>query len=101
MNTPQFLAMAACIFAVVGLQGCASSRPAPREQANRFDVDGDGFLSPDEYSASALSGVVSFDELDTDGDGRLSRRELEFRMGRGSRGQGPRGGQGRGGGDRS
>ena len=74
------------------LAGCASSKPEPRAHENRFDLDGDGYLTRDEYSASALSGVLEFDELDANGDGLLSRRELEFRAGTGSRGRSPRGG---------
>ena len=74
------------------LAGCASPKPEPREYRNRFDLDGDGYLTRKEYSASSLSGAMSFDTLDEDGDGLLSRRELDFRVGAGSRGRGPRGG---------
>ena len=48
---------------------CASPKPEPREQANQFDLDGDGYLTKEEYSASALSDVMDFDALDANGDG--------------------------------
>jgi len=83
--------LAAVTAAHFTLAGCASSKPEPREQANRFDLDGDGYLTREEYSASALSEVMEFDALDADGDGLLSRRELEFRIG--SRGRGSRDGK--------
>lgn len=83
------LALAAAAFAM--LAGCASPRPEPREYRNQFDLDGDGYLTRQEYSASALSGAIEFEALDTNGDGLLSRRELDFRVGAGSRARGPRG----------
>tara|TARA_R110002049_G_scaffold23726_3_gene84092 strand:- start:2457 stop:2765 length:309 start_codon:yes stop_codon:yes gene_type:complete len=79
------------------LSGCASSKPEPAPKVNRFDVDGDGFLTRAEYSSSELSKVIEFDALDSDGDGLLSQRELEFRAGGGSRERGPRDGGRRGG----
>ena len=101
MNTTRTLFLAAAIAAFFTLAGCASNKPEPRPQVNRFDLDGDGFLTPEEYSASALSNVMEFDALDVDGDGLLSRRELEFRAGGGSRGRGGRGGKRPGGGQLS
>lgn len=93
MKTARILVLAAATAACFALAGCASSKPEPREQANQFDLDGDGYLTREEYSASALSGVMEFEALDADGDGLLSRRELEFRGGSGSRGRGSRGGK--------
>ena len=93
MTTTRIRVLAAATAVMFTLTGCASSKPEPRVQENRFDLDGDGYLTRDEYSASALSDVLDFDALDSDGDGLLSPRELEFRAGSGSRGRGSRGGQ--------
>ena len=93
MNTIRIAVLAATTAAFFTLAGCASSKPEPRTHENRFDLDGDGYLTPDEYAASALSDVLEFDALDVDGDGLLSPRELELRSGSRSRGRGPRGAQ--------
>ena len=98
MKTTKNLLLAATTVACFTMTGCASSKPEPRAQVNRFDLDGDGYLTRKEYSASALSDVMEFDALDADGDGLLSRRELELRTGAGSRGRGSRGGKRPGGG---
>ena len=101
MNTNTTLALAAGIAAFFLIAGCASKRPDPREHTNKFDLDGDGFLTPEEYSASALSDVMPFEDLDIDGDGLLSPRELDFRAGGGPGGRGGRGGKRPGGGQLS
>lgn len=93
MKTTKFLVFTAATAAFFALAGCTSSKPERREQTNRYDLDGDGYLTREEYSASALSDVMAFDALDADGDGFLSRRELEFRGGGGTRGRGPTGGK--------
>lgn len=98
MITTRILVLAIANVACFTLAGCASSKPEPREQANRFDLDGDGYLAREEYSASALSDVMEFDALDADGDGLLSPRELEFRAGPGSGGRGSHRGKRPGGG---
>ena len=98
MKSTRILVLAAATVACFVLTGCAAPKPEPRQQVNRFDRDGDGYLTREEYSASALSGVMAFDALDTDGDGLLSRRELEFQAGGGSHGSGSRGGKRSGGG---
>ncbi len=91
MKTTSILIFVAMTAALVTIAGCASPKQAPREQVNRFDLDGDGYLTREEYSASTLSRAMDFDSLDTDSDGLLSRRELEFRAGSG--GREPRGGK--------
>lgn len=73
--------------------GCASSKPEQQAKGNPFDTDGDGYLTREEYAASALSDVVAFEALDANSDGLLSEQELEFRSARGSRDRGPRGGK--------
>ena len=93
MNTARVLVVVVATVAAFALAGCASPKPEPREQANQFDLDGDCYLTKEEYSASALSDVMDFDALDANGDGLLSQRELEFRAGEGTRGRGPKGGK--------
>jgi hypothetical protein len=63
--------------AVAVLAACASS-PDHGQAPDSFDTDGDGYLTPEEYSASRLSEVLKFEELDTDADGLLSDAELAF-----------------------
>ncbi len=89
---------AICLFSSV-LIACASS-PGGDQNTSKFDVDDDGFLTPEEYSASKLSKVLSFEELDVDADGLLSAAELGFsvREGRPARGKQEQGGEGRRGG---
>ncbi|MGB5353011.1 MAG: hypothetical protein WBM54_12295 [Woeseia sp.] len=98
MKSTSILVLAAASATCITLAGCASSKPDPRKQELQFDLDGDGYLTREEYSASALSDVLEFEALDTDRDGLLSRRELELRIGPGSRGRGPRDGKRPGGG---
>jgi len=93
MKTARILVLSAATAFFLALAGCASSKPERGEQTNRFDLDGDGYLTRAEYSTSALSDVMEFEALDADGDGLLSRRELEFRGGGGTRGRGPTGGK--------
>ncbi|MCH9693591.1 MAG: hypothetical protein K0U72_03700 [Gammaproteobacteria bacterium] len=66
---------------VLSVTACASPKSTRDEHTNQFDTDGDGSLSREEYSASALSATVRFDALDTNGDELLSASELEFQMG--------------------
>jgi hypothetical protein len=69
---------------IVLLVACASS--SDRDQSgNRFDIDGDGYLTPEEYSASEISKILKFEEVDTDGDGLLSESELSLRIPGGTR----------------
>ena len=82
------------------LAGCASSEEARTVPTKNLDIDGDGFVTREEYALSDLSAFLKFEELDADRDGLLSERELEFRYSergqRGERGEGKRGGQRRG-----
>ena len=50
------------------LSGCASSKPEYQAKVNQFDIDGDGYLTAEEYAESALSDVVAFAALDTNSD---------------------------------
>lgn len=93
MKTTNILVLAAATATCITLAGCASPKPDPRKQAMQFDLDGDGYLTREEYRATAISQVLEFEALDTDRDGLLSRRELELQTGGGSRGRGPRGGK--------
>jgi hypothetical protein len=81
------------------LLGCASSASHDQYE-NRYDTNGDGYLTPEEYSASEVSKLLRFEELDTDRDGLLSESELSLRIpgsGRKRSGQRPggRGGKSR------
>lgn len=86
-----------CI-AVTVVAACASFSNHNQDR-NDFDTDRDGYLSPEEYSASKLSEVLKFEELDKDGDGLLSEAELGFggvkgdSKQRGKRGNGGRTGE--------
>jgi hypothetical protein len=52
-----------------------TSRPTPRSTSGvmRYDTNGDGFVDRAEWNAGQ---EARFKQLDTDGDGRLSRDEL-------------------------
>jgi hypothetical protein len=77
--------------------GCATKTP-DHKGFSRFDLNNDGYLTPEEYSASELSKALAFAELDTDEDGLLSNDELSFRLdgarSAGSEGKGGRSGRG-------
>jgi uncharacterized lipoprotein YehR (DUF1307 family) len=45
MNTARVLVVVVATVASFALAGCASPKPEPREQANQFDLDGDGYLT--------------------------------------------------------
>ncbi len=65
-------------------------RPSFDEMWQRYDVDGDGYLSQEEFNAMRRVARLDddqrqrlFNRLDKDGDGRISREELrEMRRGR-------------------
>ena len=78
-----------CVAATI-VAACASP-PDHNRHRNSFDTDGDGYLTQEEYSASELSRVLKFEELDKDEDGLLSEAELRIdgtKGGPGSRGKG-------------
>jgi hypothetical protein len=84
--------------------GCVTKSP-DHNRSGRFDLDQDGYLTPEEYSASKLSEVLAFEELDTDADGLLSTEELGLPLAGGRGAGGERTGEGgrrdRGGRDRT
>ncbi|NKF21912.1 EF-hand domain-containing protein [Solimonas marina] len=65
---------------LVLLAGCAHDRPKPdqqlREQFKQADQNGDEQLTPEEFKALKLPGV-SFQMVDTDGNGLVTLAELE------------------------
>ena len=93
LNTSLGLCVAAMVFS-----SCASS-PDHKRHRNSFDTDSDGYLTPEEYSASELSRVLKFEELDRDENGLLSEAELRFDGAMGGR-KGGRRGENRGPSDR-
>ena len=73
------LAMAiACLVLAAGPVGTADAqgRKPPEERWNAHDTDGDGALSRAEVEASAPGLARNFDRFDADGDGRISREEM-------------------------
>jgi len=62
------------------------------ERMSRFDKDGDGRVTADEFTGPQRI----FDRMDSDGDGVVTKEEAEAMRGRGQGGRG-QGGQGRGG----
>ncbi len=60
--------------------GCATHPNERPESSMQFDTDGDGFLSLEEYSATKISQLVSFDSIDANSDGLLSSQELSIRL---------------------
>ena len=78
-------AVAVCIFPALSSAAPANEnpakgkaeRPTPGAMFNQIDADGDGRLSRDEVNASSAKRLQrNFDAIDTDGDGYLSREEM-------------------------
>jgi len=66
------------------IAACASSENVGTSK-NRYDTDGDGYLTPEEYSTSKISAILKFEDLDADGDGLLSESELSLHVPDGAR----------------
>ncbi len=66
--------------AIAALVMIAMTAPALAERGGdrqELDTDGDGYVSREEFAASRLSKRAKFSAIDTDGDDRLSKAELE------------------------
>lgn len=65
--------------AAILLSACAAG-PTPRQQIldafKAADADGDEQLTPEEFAHLPLSGV-KFEDIDTDGNGRITYAELQ------------------------
>ena len=60
-----------------GLQGKARFGQAARDFFHVYDLDGDGFITREEWGGTA----AVFDALDTNGDGRISPEEMAAGIG--------------------
>lgn len=55
----------------------AQAQPVPDEIMRRNDINEDGVITRAEAEESGTPLIEIFDEVDADGDGRLTRQELE------------------------
>jgi len=72
-----------------------------RGKAKDADTDGNGAISSDEAAAAGMQRLVeNFDKIDADGDGEVTRKEMQqlrhAKGGKGKKGKGSGAGQGRG-----
>ncbi len=62
----------------------AAAAPAMAEKKGgkwpQLDLDGDGYISPEEFAGSRLSEFAEFSAIDTDDDNLLSKEELRAYM---------------------
>lgn len=104
-TTPVSRIIALCLLAPVaasaqsGPREGRAERPSFEEMWEKYDVDGDGFLSFSEFNAMRRVARLPeeqrlrlFNRLDMDGDGRISRQELREIRQRREGGRNPRGG---------
>lgn len=56
-------------------------RPSPKQMMRAMDADGDGLISFEEFQLpDKHRGADRLDEADTDGDGNISRAEMEAQL---------------------
>jgi len=84
MNTPRIalipslvlIAVAGCFASgVSAAPGAERGARSPSDSFSRWDRNGDGYLSPEEFPRRFAKGL--FERIDADGDGRISRKEHE------------------------
>lgn len=68
------------ILTVLAFTVLAAPAMAQRGDRPKLDTDGDGYISPEEFSQSKLAERVEFSAIDTDGDELLSAEEIRSFM---------------------
>lgn len=62
-------------------EGKSGKKPSPDRMIQRLDRDGDGLISFEEFQLPGKRrGADRLDEADTDGDGNISRAEMEAQL---------------------
>ena len=64
-----------------GQHSNGDKRPSPKQMMRAMDADGDGLISFEEFQLpDKHRGADRLDEADTDGDGNISRAEMEAQL---------------------